>query len=329
MASPTREPFVVAAAQATPVFLDREATIDKACGLIAQAGAAGARLIAFPECFIPTYPLWVWFIRPVETLTLRLLYTELLENALEIPSQPVDRLRQAARDAGITVVIGINERNIEASGATLFNATLCIGSDGSILGKRRKLIPTVGERLVHGQGDGSTLNVLSTEIGRISCLICWENYMPLARYAMWAWGAQIHIAPTWDRGEPWISTLRHTAKEGRVYVLGCCSAVHRDDIPDTYAFKQNLPSELEWVNPGDSVIIDPDGKFLAGPARNEETILYAEFDPRELRGPRFQLDVAGHYARPDIFRLTVDRSVRPAIRTLDGAEADQESTDEV
>jgi nitrilase len=329
MTPPSREPFVVAAAQAAPVFLDREATIDKACRLMVEAAAGGARLLVFPECFIPTYPLWVWFIRPVETRVLRELYSELLENAVELPSQSVQRLSEAARDAGIAVVIGINERNSEASGATVFNATLSIGSDGTILGKRRKLIPTVGERLVHGQGDGSTLGVWDMGFGRVSCLICWENYMPLARFAMWAWGAQIHVAPTWDRGEPWISTLRHTAKEGRVYVLGCCSAMHRDDIPDSYTFKQSLPPDLEWVNPGDSVIIDPDGKFIAGPARNEETILYAQIDPLSLYGPRFQLDVAGHYNRPDIFQLTVDRSERRAIRTRQEAENHRDENDEV
>jgi nitrilase len=328
MASLAREPFIVAVAQATPVFLDHNATLDKACGMIAEAAAAGARILAFPECFIPGYPLWVWFTRSGETRALRELYAELLENAVEIPSQSVDRLRAAARDAGITVAIGLNERNSEASGATLFNTALCIGPDGLIVGKRRKLIPTVGERLVHGRGDGSTLDVWDTGTVRLSCLICWENYMPLARYAMWAWGAQIHIAPTWDRGEPWISTLRHTAKEGRVYVLGCGSALRRDDIPDSYAFKQNLSTETDWVNPGDSVIIDPDGKFIAGPVRNEETILYAEMEPRNLRGPRYQLDVAGHYSRPDIFQLTVDRSERPSIRTLDATEERQEAIDE-
>jgi nitrilase len=167
-------------------------------------------------------------------------------------------------------------------------------------------------------GDGSTLGVYDLEFGRLSCLMCWENYMPLARYAMWAWGAQIHVAPTWDRGEPWISTLRHTAKEGRVYVIGCCSAMRRDDIPDRCAFKQEyLPADLEWINPGLSAIIDPDGKFLAGPVEKEETILYAEVDPREMLGPRFQLDVAGHYSRPDIFQLVVDREERPMIQTLE------------
>jgi nitrilase len=317
MTTSGNEPFVVAAIQAAPIFLDRDATIDKACKLIAEAGSAGAKLAVFPECFIPTYPLWVWFIRPAETRALRELYSELLENAVEIPSGPVDRLREAAREAGLVVAIGVNERNSESSGATLFNSTLVIGADGDIIGKRRKLMPTVGERIVHGQGDGSTLEVFETEFARLSCLTCWENYMPLARYAMWAWGAQFLLAPTWDRGEPWLSTLRHTAKEGRVYVLGCCSAMHRDDIPDRYSFRESIPPDVEWVNPGDSVIINPDGKILAGPVKNEEAILYAEIDPRELRGPRFQLDVAGHYGRPDIFQLTVDRRERPAIRTLD------------
>jgi nitrilase len=143
--------------------------------------------------------------------------------------------------------------------------------------------------------------------------------MPLARHAMWAWGAEIHVAPTWDRGEPWISTLRHTAKEGRVYVIGCCSAVHRDDIPDRFSplKEKSLPTDVEWLNPGHSAIVDPDGKFVAGPVEKVQTIVYGEIDPREVRGPRFQLDVAGHYSRPDIFQLTVNRAARPVISTVD------------
>jgi nitrilase len=320
MSDPARAPFLVAAVQNAPVFLDREATVEKACGLIAEAAAAGARLVVFPECFIPTYPLWVWFIRPVDTRALRELYTELLDNAVAIPSETTVRLCHAARDAGIAVVMGMNEINAEASGTTLYNTTLCIDSGGEIVGKRRKLMPTVAERLVHAQGDGSTLDVFELDIGTLSCLTCWENYMPLARHAMWAWGAQIHVAPTWDRGEPWISTLRHTAKEGRVYVIGCCTAMQRDDIPDRFAFKELLPADLEWLNPGDSVIVDPDGKFVSGPVNKEKTILYGEVDPNEMRGPRFQLDVAGHYGRPDIFRLLVDREERPMIETVDGDE---------
>jgi nitrilase len=307
-------PFLVAAAQAAPVFLDRAATVDKACSLIAEAGARGARLIAFPEGFIPAYPFWVWFIPAGNTQALRELYSELLDQAVTVPSDATDRLCAAAREAGINVAVGINERNAEASGSTLYNSLLYIGADGRILGCHRKLVPTAGERLVHGQGDGSSLAAYDTDIGRVGGLICWENYMPLARYAMYAWGVQIYVAPTWDRGEPWISTLRHIAKEGRVYVLGCCSAMRRGDVPDRYAFKEKFLSDAEWINPGDSTIIDPDGKFLVEPVKNREEILYAEIDPKQLRGPRWQLDVAGHYGRPDVFELTVRREPRPMMR---------------
>jgi len=316
-------PFLVAAAQAAPVFLDREATVDKACALIAEAGARGARLIAFPEGFIPAYPFWVWFIPAGNTHALRELYSELLDQAVSVPSDATERLCAAAREAGVNVAVGINERNSEASGSTLYNSLLYIGADGRILGCHRKLVPTAGERLVHGQGDGSTLAAYDLDIGKAGGLICWENYMPLARYAMYAWGVQIYVAPTWDRGEPWISTLRHIAKEGRVYVLGCCSAMRRSDVPDRYTFKEKFLSDSEWINPGDSTIIDPDGKFLVEPVKNREEILYAEVDPRQLRGPRWQLDVAGHYGRPDVFELTVRRETRPMIRVEDGPEIAQ------
>jgi nitrilase len=313
MNSEPAAPFLIAAVQATPVFLDRAATVEKACALIAEAGRAGARLAVFPEGFIPTYPLWAWFIPPGRTQELRELYTDLLENSISVPGDEVDQLCRAAAAARVNVVMGINERNAEASGTTLYNAMLFIGADGRLLGSHRKLVPTVAERLVHGQGDGSSLGVHDLDIGRLGGLICWENYMPLARYALYAWGVQIYVAPTWDRGEPWTSTLRHIAKEGRVYVVGCCTPMRRDDIPDRYAFKSYLP-DAEWLNPGESMIIDPDGKFLVEPVRNREEILYAEINPRNMKGPRFQLDVAGHYARPELFELTVNRIARPMVR---------------
>ena len=310
-------PFLVAAVQAAPVFLDREATVEKACSLITEAGARGAKLAVFPEGFIPAYPFWIWFIPAGETHALRELYAELLDNAVTIPSAATDRLCAAARDAGVHVAIGVNERNAEASGTTLYNSLLYIGADGRILGKHRKLVPTAGERLVHAQGDGSTLEVYDLDIGRLGGLVCWENYMPLARYALYAWGVQLYAAPTWDRGEPWLSTLRHIAKEGRAYVLGCCSAMRRTDVPDRYAFKAKYLPDAEWLNPGDSAIVDPDGKFLVEPVREREEILYAEVDPRRLSGPRWQLDVAGHYARPDVFQLTVRREARPVMRVIE------------
>jgi nitrilase len=330
MSNTKSSPFTIAAIQAAPVFLDRDATVEKACDLIGEVGKAGAKLAVFPEAYIPAFPLWVWFIPPGDTHGLRELYAELVANSVAIPSDATDRLCAAARDAGVNVAIGVNECNAESSGTTIYDTILYIGSDGRVLGKHRKMVPTTGERIVWGQGDGSTLIVVDLPIGKLGGLLCWENYMPLARYAMWAWGAQLFVAPTWDRGEPWISTMRHTAKEGRVYLVSCCSAMRKADIPDRYPFKQKyLEGVGEWLNPGQSLIVDPDGRFLAGPVENEETILYAEVDTNKLLGTRFQLDTAGHYARPDIFRLTVDRQPRPMIETLEPPpEAAAEGEDE-
>ncbi len=311
--------FTVAAVQAAPVFLDRDATVTKACDLIGQAGRARARLVVFPESFIPAYPDWVWAIPPGEAGMLTDLYAEFLANSVTIPSDATDRLCRAARQSGTYVVMGLSERNAEASGDSLYNTLLYIDARGEILGKHRKLVPTGGERLVWAPGDGSTLAVYDTPLGRLGGLICWENYMPLARYAMYAWGARIYVAATWDRGEPWLSTLRHIAKEGRVYVIGACIAMRKADIPDSLEFKQRFYGGVgEWVNAGDSAIVDPDGAFLAGPVHEKEEILYAEIDPRRMSGPRWMLDVAGHYARPDVFELTVHTDARQMI-TLSGS----------
>ena len=308
-------PFVVAAVQAAPVFLRREATVEKACELIAVAARESARLVVFPEAFVPTYPLWVWHLPAGETKVLRALYAELLEEAVTVPGPAVDRLAAAARSAGVAVAIGVNERNVEASGTSLFNTLLLFDEQGQLRSRHRKLVPTAGERLVHAPGDGSTLAVNDLGFARVSGLVCWENYMPLARYALYAWGAEVHLAPTWDRGEPWLSTLRHIAKEGRVYVVSSCCAVRRADVPDVHGLERWLP-QADWLNPGDSAIVDPDGKLLAGPAHEQETILYAELDPRAVRGPRYQLDVAGHYARPDVFELRVRRRARPLVEVI-------------
>jgi nitrilase len=281
--------------------------------LIHEAGRHGAKLAVFPEAFVPAYPLWVWFVPAGDTRQLRELYAELLANSVAVPGPAVDRLCVAAREAGVAVAIGINEINREASGTSLYNSLLWIDGDGGIAAVHRKLVPTAGERLVHAQGDGSTLEPVELPFAIAGGLICWENYMPLARYALYARGVQVWAAPTWDRGEPWISTLRHIAKEGRAYVIGCCIAMHRDDVPDRFAFRKLLAGN-EWINPGDSAIVDPDGKLLAGPVREKEEILYATVDPAAFTGPRWQLDVAGHYARPDVFELTVRREERPMVR---------------
>jgi nitrilase len=316
------ESFRIAAVQACPVYLDRERTLEKACRLIEEAGQGGAHLVVFPEAFVPGYPVWVWFIPPGHTADLREAYVALHANAIAIPSRSTERLCHAARSARVAVAIGVNERNAEASDSTLFNTLLYIGPDGVLLGKHRKMVPTGGERLVWGCGDGSDLAVYTLPFGRLGGLICWENYMPLARYALAAWGAQIHVAPTWDRGEPWLSTMRHIAKEGRAVVIGCCQAVRKDDVPDDLSFKSKYLSSIEgWINPGGSVIVDPDGKIMAGPVSELETILYADVRQEQLVGPRWQLDIAGHYARPDVFELIVHRRPTPMIQERDTSDA--------
>ena len=298
------QPFLVAAVQSSPVFMDLDATIERACGFIADAAARGAKLVVFPEAFVPGYPLWVWHIASGRSQELRALYAELLDQSVSMSSPAIARLREAARDARVCVAIGVNERNAESSGTSLYNSIVFIGPDGSLLGVHRKLVPTAGERLVHAQGDGASLTAHDTPIGRLGGLVCWENYMPLARQALYNSGVHLYVAPTWDRGEPWLSTLRHVAKEGRVYVVGCCSAMRADDVPDRFAFKASVPvSSGGWIKPGDSMIVDPDGKVLAGPMHEEQGVLFAEVDPQRIVGPRWQLDVAGHYARPDVLEL--------------------------
>jgi nitrilase len=316
--------FTVAVAQAAPVFLDRDKTIQKACDLIADAGRGGARLVAFPEAFVPAYPDWVWAVPAGEEGTLNDFYAELLDQSVVVPGPATEALGRAARAAKCHLAIGVSERNAEASGGSLYNTLLFFDEAGRLLGKHRKLVPTGGERLVWAQGDGSTLEVFDTPLGRLGGLICWENYMPLARYALYAWGVQVYVAATWDRGEPWLSTLRHVAKEGRVYVLGAGMALRRGDLPkELHRF---YGEGVDWINGGDSAIVDPDGTFLAGPSHEKEEVLYAEIDPRRMRGPRWMLDVAGHYARPDVFRLEVDREPRPMVHD-GGARADRSSTE--
>lgn len=315
MTHATRAPFTVASVQATPVFLDLQASLDKACELILEAGAGGARLAVFPECFLPGYPLWSWFVPPHASRELRPLYAELLDNAVRVPGPEIARLADTARTAGVHVVMGLNELNVEASGTSLYNSTVVLGADGRLRGHHRKLVPTVAERMVHAAGDGSTLEVVDLDDMRLGALICWENYMPLARFAMYAWGAEILAMPTWDRGEPWTSTLRHIAKEGRVVAISACIPLRREDVPDRLAFKAAHLPDIEWLNPGGSAIVDPDGKFLAGPSFEAEAILYAEVDPSLWRGSRYQLDVAGHYGRPDIFDLRIDRRAHAMVRS--------------
>ena len=306
-------PFLAAAVQAAPVFLDRDATVQKACDLTADAARRGARLIVFPEAFVPAYPDWVWAHRPREGKELGPLYAELVANAVDVPGPAIEALGAAARAARAHLVIGVSERNAEASGTSLYNTLLTFDDTGRLIGRHRKLVPTAAERLVWAAGDGSTLAVHDTSIGKLAGLICWENYMPLARYAMIAWGAEILVSATWDRGDVWTSTLRHIANEGSFWVIGCCQGLRVDDIPARYPFRALYPEGRVWVNAGDSAIVDPDGRIVAGPLHEAQDIVIAEIDPAACARSRRMLDVAGHYARPDVFQLTVRRVRRPMI----------------
>jgi nitrilase len=301
------KPVTVAAAQLAPVFLDRKKTVEKACEALAEAARNGARIVVFPEAFVPVYPDWVWVVPAAKSGLHSQLYAELLDQSVDVPGPDVDRLCRAAKQNKCYLVIGVNERNADASGTSVYNTLLYIDDRGTLLGRHRKLVPTAAERLVWTPGDGSTLDVFDTPFGRLGGLICWENYMPLARYAMYAQGAQIYVAATWDSSDSWVATLRHIAKEGRLYVIGCCIAMRRDQIPDRYEFKALYPPDGDWLNDGNSAIAGPDGSLIAGPVSQREEIIYAEVDPARQLGSRYWLDAAGHYARPDVFQFAVNR----------------------
>lgn len=311
-------PVNVAISQKPPVLLDLEATTNKALETLEEAAANGAQLVVFPEAYLPGYPTWIWRLRPGGDMGLgNQLHAKLRENAVDIASGGLDRVCEAAAKHGVVVVIGLNERDSEYSGTTLYNTVVVIGSDGQILNRHRKMMPTNPERMVWGMGDASGLRVVDTPVGRIGCLICWESYMPLARYALFTQDIDIYIAPTWDSGDTWIASMNHIAREGGCWVLGTATALHGEDIPENFPEKENLFSSDEWINPGDAVIIKPFGGVVAGPLHKEKGILYASINVEDARNSRKALDVAGHYGRPDIFRVEVDRSVTPPIHFID------------
>ena len=309
----------IAIIQRPPVLLDRSATLAKAVQWVAEAAAAGASLIVFPESFVPGYPSWIWRLAAGKNgAVMGQLHARLLANAVDIGGGDLTPLCEAARAHGVTVVCGLNECDRALSGGTLYNSVVVIGSDGSLLNRHRKLMPTNPERMVHGLGDASGLRVVDTPAGRVGCLICWENYMPLARYALYAQGVEIYIAPTYDNGDAWIASMRHIALEGRCWVVGSGTALHADDIPADFPSRADLfPDPEEWINDGDSVVIDPMGKIAAGPLRREVGVLYAEIDVACVATSRRTLDVTGHYARPDIFELQVRRTPLVPVRFVD------------
>ena len=292
---------MLAAVQATPVFCDRDATIEKVAALTKEAAGQGAALVAFSEGFVPTYPDWVWRTTPWGDPDW---YARWFDQAVDIPGPACDALGAIAREHLCYLAIPVNERD----GGTVYNTLCYFGPDGSLLAKHRKLVATGGERLVWGSGDGSTLAVIDTPFGRVGGLICWENYMPLARAAMYEQGIDILLAPTWDNSDVWPLSMQHIAKEGRCYVLGITSCQRASDGPSDLPGRDDIyGGDDDWMSRGNSIIVGPAGHVLAGPLTGETGILYAEIDAEQARLSRRQFDVVGHYARPDVFELRVNR----------------------
>ena len=235
-------------------------------------------------------------------------------NAVEVPGPEVERMGTAAEQAGVHLCVGVVERDSTYSGGTLFCTLLYIGPDGSLLGKHRKLKPTAAERIIWGEGDGSTLTTIETAYGTVGGLICWENYMPLARMAMYGKGVDIYLAPTADARARWQSTLQHIALEGRCFVLGCNQYAHRDMYPEDLEMQEELEAWPEVLSRGGSAIYGPLGDLLAGPLWEEEGVLVADLDMTAIPRSKFDVDVTGHYARPDVFKLEVDEDPQPPLR---------------
>ena len=304
------ESFTAAVVQAAPVAFDRERTLEKLRDLAADAGRRGARLAVFPEAFISAYPKGLDFGARVGMRSRegREDFRRYFDSAVDVPGPAVDFLARVARENRLHLVVGVIEREI----GTLYCTVLFFAPDGRYLGKHRKLMPTAMERLVWGFGDGSTLPVFDTPLGRLGAVICWENYMPLLRTAMYAKNIQLYCAPTADGRKTWVPTMQHVALEGRCFVFSCNQFTRRRDFPADYrAIQGDEPDTV--ISEGGSCIVSPLGELLAGPDYGGECILTTQVDPGEIARGKYDFDVVGHYARPDVFRLTVNERPQPPV----------------
>src|SRR5207248_1450771 len=300
-----------AVVQAAPVAFDRERTLEKVRTLTAGAASQGVQIVVFPEAFVSAYPRGLTFGAVVGNRIPegREQYRCYWESAVDVPGPAVDVFADIARNHQVYLVIGVIERD----GGTLYCTVLFFSADGRYLGKHRKLMPTASERLVWGYGDGSTMPVFQTPLGRLGAVICWENYMPLMRMYMYSKGIEIYCAPTADHRESWVASMQHIAVEGRCFVLSCNQFNRRRDFPKEY--KTGFGDDPETViSRGGSCIVDPFGKFLAGPNFEDETILLAELDRNQIPRAKFDFDAVGHYSRPDVFRMIVDERAKPVVR---------------
>jgi nitrilase len=297
------ERVTVACVQAEPVIFDRDATIEKLAGLAPEIAARGARLAVFPEAFIPAYPSssWAKALAGWSDDGAKEAFALLAREALEVPSEAERRLGEIAREHGLWLVTGVTERD-PAKPGTLYNTLLYHAPDGSLSLRHRKLVPTNHERLVWGPGDGGGLRAIETPLGRLGGLICWENYMPLARFSLYESGVELYVASTADDGDAWQSTLVHIARESRAFVIAPSHFQRASSYPDDFPLN-GLLEGMDVIGRGGSAILAPGGSYLAGPLYDEEGILYAELDPARLDAERQRFDPAGHYHRPDVLRF--------------------------
>ena len=296
-------PVKAACVQAEPVVLDRAGTLDKLERLTGDAAREGARLVVFPETFVPAYPssLWAKAFAGWADPRAKAAFALLARESLAVPGSDCDRLGAIARENDVWLVTGVNEVDPERPG-TIYNSLLYHAPDGRLALHHRKLVPTNHKRLVWGQGDGRGLRAIETEIGRIGGLICWENYMPLARFSLYESGVEIYLASTADDGDAWQATLVHIARESRAFVVAPAHFQRASAYPEDFPLRAEL-ADVDVIGRGGSAILGPDGAYLAGPLYDEEAILYAELEPARLYEERQRFDPAGHYHRPDLLGL--------------------------
>lgn len=325
--------YRAAAVQTAPVWFNVDATIDKAVDIIREAARNGARLIAFPETWVPGYPAHIYGSAGWDHKESKEVHRELMNNSVTVPGPHIEKLCKVARECQAMIVIGVNERDDRYSRGTLFNSIVYISEMGEVLGVHRKLIPTHAERIIWGSGDGSDLKVFDTSLGRIGGLICWEHWMPLTRFAMHAKAEQVHIA-TWPE-VPDIHHLasRHYAFEGRCFVICVGSFLTLDHVPTTFARREALFAAGDFgggedvILPGGSGIIGPDGQWIVGPVSGKEEIIYGEIDLDRIAEEQMAFDSTGHYNRPDIFQVTVDERPRAQVNWLRSSTDDETRED--
>ncbi|HUT82901.1 MAG TPA: carbon-nitrogen hydrolase family protein [Candidatus Bathyarchaeia archaeon] len=298
----------VAVIQDSSEIMDKEACITKIEKLSTEAAKEGAKIVLFPEAFIPGYPRGLYFGTKIGSRLDKGKqdFARYWKNSLTIPGEDILLLANVAKKNSIYLIVGIIEKDSEFSGGTLYCTIVYFSPEGILLGKHRKLKPTGSERLIWGEGDGSTLTVIESPYGKIGGLICWENYMPLARTAMYSKGIDIYVAPTADARDEWIASMKHIALEGRCFVLSSNQFVTKEMYPKDLACYDELKNSPEILCRGGSIIIDPSGKVLDGPLYDKAGILYADLDLTAIPRSRFDFDVVGHYSRPDVFQLIIN-----------------------